>query len=213
MKTTLYLIRHGESEGNKLRTFLGHSDRDLTPLGYEQAEKVGAYLRDFPIDVIYSSDLSRAYHTALPTARAKGLEVICSRNLREIFAGEWENRPFAELKTKFADDYDVWLRDIGNARCTNGEAVAELAARILSELVRIVGENEGKSIAIFTHATPIRALKTLFDDGALADMASTPWVSNASVTHLTCEDGNFSVLAYGVDFFQGDSLTKLNKNV
>ena len=38
MKTKLYLIRHGQSQGNLLGLFLGHTDMDLTELGYRQAE-------------------------------------------------------------------------------------------------------------------------------------------------------------------------------
>lgn len=213
MKTTIYFIRHGESEGNYHKTFLGHTDLDLTPMGYVQAERTAAYLEGQPIDVIYSSDLMRAYHTAVPTARAKGMEIIKSRALREIFAGKWEGRLFEEIKSEFEADYAVWLNDIGNARCTEGETVAMLRDRILAEVERIVKENEGRSIAIFTHATPIRILKTVWDDKPLSMMAQTPWVSNASVTRAEYENGVFRVLDYGLDFFQGDCVTRFSKNV
>lgn len=213
MKTTIYLIRHGESEGNRQKTFLGHTDLDLTDLGRIQAERTAEYLREIPLDVIYSSDLMRAYHTALPTARVKGLEIHPSRELREIYAGEWEGRAFEAIKTEFAADYHVWLTDIGNAHCTKGESVEMLRDRILSEIKRIAKENEGRSIAVFTHATPIRVVKTVWDGKPLSEMAQTPWASNASVTRVEYENGEFLVCDYGVDFFQGDYSTRLSKNV
>ena len=63
--TLIYIIRHGESLGNKNRKFLGHTDLDLTDLGYAQALKTAECLASVPFDRIYSSDLIRAYNTAL----------------------------------------------------------------------------------------------------------------------------------------------------
>ena len=67
--TVFYLVMHGQSIGNALRTYLGHTNLDLSELGYEQAKITAEHLRNVPFDAIYSSDLLRAYHTALPTAR------------------------------------------------------------------------------------------------------------------------------------------------
>ena len=76
--THVYFIRHGQSEGNLKHLFLGHTDLDLTDLGRKQAERVGDFFKDIHVDAIYSSDLLRAYHTACPVAKAKGLEIIKS---------------------------------------------------------------------------------------------------------------------------------------
>ena len=67
-KTRLYMIRHGQSEGNLKNLFLGHTDMDLTELGHLQAEMAAEYLATVPVDVIYASDLKRAFHTALHTS-------------------------------------------------------------------------------------------------------------------------------------------------
>ena len=76
--TKLILIRHGESLGNAVRKLLGHTDLDLSPLGYQQAEAAAVALKDERIDAIYSSDLLRAYNTAVPHARLRGIDVIPS---------------------------------------------------------------------------------------------------------------------------------------
>ena len=60
MKTKIYIIRHGHSLGNLTRTFLGHVDLDLSDLGYKQADCTADALKNEKIDIIYSSDLSRA---------------------------------------------------------------------------------------------------------------------------------------------------------
>ena len=80
-KTLLYFIRHGESEANERDAFIGHTDLDLTRLGHQQAQMAAEYLRAIPADVIYASDLKRAYNTAMHTAEIKGMNVIKNENL------------------------------------------------------------------------------------------------------------------------------------
>ena len=55
-KTKIMLIRHGESLANAKGVYLGHTDWDLSELGYQQAEVVGKYLENEKIDIIYSSE-------------------------------------------------------------------------------------------------------------------------------------------------------------
>ncbi len=212
--THIYIIRHGQSEGNLRGAFLGHTDLDLTELGHRQAELTADYLDNIHIDAIYSSDLLRAYNTGRHTADRKGLPIIKSEKLREIFAGEWENKTFDVLEREYYDDFTVtWKNDIGHARCTGGESVEELQNRFVPEVKRIAKENEGKTIAIFTHATPIRTLKAAIDGLSLDEMKTVPWAGNASVTHVVLEDGKFSVLEYGVNHFLNDLATVLPKKV
>ena len=214
MKVThIYFIRHGESEGNKRNSFLGHTDLDITEKGHVQAEKTAEFLQDIHADVIYSSDLKRAYNTGLHTAKKKGMEIIKNENLREIFAGEWENRLFEDLIVEYEEDFRIWRENIGWARCTGGESVEELQERFVSEVKKIAKENEGKTIFIFTHATPLRVLKAALDGLTLDEIQSVPWASNASVTHVVCEGDGFRIVDYSIDHFMGDVATFLPKNV
>lgn len=201
--THVYFIRHGQSEGNLNHLFLGHTDLDLTDLGRKQAERVGHFFKDIHVDAIYSSDLLRAYHTACPVAKAKGLEIIKSEKLREIFAGDWEGGVWAEIhKTPMGE---VWWSDTGNARPVGGESVAELQERVLAEVSRIAKENEGKTVCIFTHFTPIYALRTAWEKASLSEMKNMPKPANASVTHAIYENGEFSELVeYARNDFLGD---------
>lgn len=92
MKTTIYLVRHGQSVGNLRDQFIGHTDVELTDLGRQQAEMTAWYLKGIPADHIYSSDLTRAYETACTTAKVKNMPVIKSTGLREINGGQWEEK-------------------------------------------------------------------------------------------------------------------------
>ena len=101
--TRLIITRHGQSIANAECRFAGHSDFDLSPIGHTQAALAAEYIsKTFKIDCIYSSDLLRAYNTALPTAKALGLEVIKTQELREIYVGKWEGHTTDEIAEKIA---------------------------------------------------------------------------------------------------------------
>ena len=211
--TRFIMIRHGFSVANKEKKFAGHSDFPLTDLGRLQAEKCAEALKDEHIDAIYASDLSRAFGTAEAVARVKGMEIVPTCGLREIYAGEWEGLLFDELCVKFADAYAVWRTDIGRAQCTGGERVRELSDRVLGTLREIAAENEGKTVCIATHATPIRAVCTSSAGLDAEEMAKIPWVSNASINVFELEDGIFRAVAVDQTAHLGDLSTKLPSNV
>ena len=98
MKTTVIMVRHGESESNKENIFTGQMNTELTELGLRQAELAAEALKNVHIDRIYASDLTRAYNTGLPIAKSHGLMIEKNENLREIFAGDWEGLGFDEIK-------------------------------------------------------------------------------------------------------------------
>ncbi len=213
MKTTIYLIRHGQSLGNLRDQFIGHTDIELTDLGRRQAELTAGYLQNIPADRIYSSDLSRAYETACVTAKVKNMPVTQSPALREIDAGRWEEKTFTELRRDFAQDFSLWCNDFGNARCTGGESILELQSRFVGEVQRIAEENPGKSIMIFCHATTLRVFRAHCDGAAPEDMGAIPWASNASVTHAEYENGTFHLIEYSIDHFMGALTTALPGDV
>lgn len=208
-KTKIYLIRHGESEGNLKNVFLGFTDLDLTELGHRQAEKSAEYLKALPVSAIYSSDLIRAYHTALHTAEKCGLEVRRHRGLREIFAGEWEGKPFQDLVEKYPDSFGVWFHDFYQSRCAGGESVSELQERVTCALREIAEENKGKTVFVFTHATPIRVFCAAAQNLMGQEVNAFPWPSNASVSCVEYEEGTFRLIDYSLDHFMGDMVTRL----
>lgn len=200
MATELLLIRHGQSEGNIRQLFYGHTDGPLTPLGQRQAELTGKYLKDEKIDLLYSSDLIRAHDTAAATAERKGMPIISDCALREINAGEWEGRPFDELFTAYPKSYaDVWLNDIGNSKADGGESVADLQNRVVSFILGEAAKHDGKTLAFFSHGTPIRAFFALAYGFSLSRMKDLPWPTNASVSRASFDKGCLTVRDYSFD--------------
>lgn len=211
--TKLLLIRHGESEANNQGFFAGQYDAVLMPKGVEQAEKTARYIVEKYAPVkVYASDLKRAYDTAIPIVKLVGTDIITEHGVREIYAGKWQKMPFDELEKIYTDEYNVWLNDIGNACCSGGESVKELSKRVMTSLTAIAKENYGETIAVVTHATPIRAAQTIIQYGDIGYMKNVPWVSNGSVTVLEY-NGEWRCISVSEDNHLGTDKTVFPANV
>lgn len=214
MACNVIFVRHGQSEGNLLRVFLGHTDRNLTQLGEIQAKKTAEFLKDRKIDRIYSSDLKRAFNTAKPLADLKGIDIIKTEELREIFAGYWENISINDIKEKYVQSYNTWMSNIGRARLDGGESVIELQERIKNEVMRIVSENDNKTIVIFTHATPIRTFFSYINGKNVDEIKNLIWPTNASVSEAVfLDNGDIKELYYARDDFLSDIISHLPKDL
>lgn len=214
MTTTLIIVRHGESNANGSGFFAGQLDIDLSQRGLQQAELTAQYIREhYHVDAVYSSDLQRAYHTALPIAKSCKTEIIQLPQLREIFAGEWQGVSFDELQTRYSDTYSVWLNDIGRAYPVNGESVEALSERIWAQVQEIAQKEQNKTVVIVTHATPIRALLCRVEGRPLADMKDVGWVSNASASIIRVEADRWRLEQKSVDVHLADLKTRFPANV
>ena len=80
----LLLVRHGTTELNSARKFIGHNDAELNAVGYMQVERLRDRLESERIDKIYSSDLKRTLITAQTIASGRQLDVVACPELREI---------------------------------------------------------------------------------------------------------------------------------
>lgn len=212
--TTLYFIRHGESISNLITQFAGSLDMPLTEKGKRQALATASFLKSVPFNVVYASDLSRAYGTGLAVAESHDIPIQSTPQLREIFAGDWEGKTYDRLEREYADSYGVWRTQIGLAQCPGGESVAQLQARINACVQGIVARHSGETVCIATHATPIRVMECIWTDTPLSQMHTIPWVSNASVTIAVYDDaGKGSLIHRDLHNHLGDLHTVLAKNV
>ena len=211
--TRLIITRHGQSIANAERRFAGHSDFDLSEIGQQQAELVADYIcQNEKIDVIYSSDLKRAFNTALPTATRLGMDIIPTTALREIFAGEWEALTTDEIAETYTADFDVWKNQYAKSRCTGGESTAEVYARAIATVADIAGKHDGKTVLVSTHATLVRALSA-YALGLSADQAGDiSFTHNASINIFTYEDGRLLPEKLNIIEHLGDNVTGVHKS-
>ena len=196
--TKLIIVRHGQSLGNLTATFLGHTDLDLSDLGYKQAAATAEHLKNEKIDTIYSSDLKRAANTAIPHAKIRDLDVIYSQNLREMYVGEWENRTKEDIINIWGREMfeKQWFDNFGLFTFPGGENTIDSGKRFLDEVLRISSENIGKTVLIAAHAGVIRSFWSIISNIDPKDIASSlPFPSNAS---------------YSIAYFDGEKLIPEN---
>jgi probable phosphoglycerate mutase len=190
--TRVLLIRHGQSEGNAERRFGGHTPTPLSALGRRQAEATAHALKSESITAIYSSDLLRAVETASPLAAALNLEIKQSNAFRERSVGHMENLTFEEAAQKFPEEYAALLRRDFEHVLSGGESYRQLLDRAAHALDRAIAENQGGTVALFSHTGTICIL-ALHLMGALDAPTLRPvWLATAN-----CGISRFTLRADG----------------
>jgi len=132
----------------------------LNSNGRRQAEQLAHRMAQFPIRAIYTSPLERAVETAEPIANRLKVPLHRSNELGEVQFGEWEGRTIREL-----DESEEWRRYNAfrsGVRVPGGELMIETQARMMNKLECLSRQHEDQSIALVSHADPIRAVLALF---------------------------------------------------
>ena len=112
----LVLLRHGESEWNKLNLFTGWTDVELSEKGMAEAKQAGVVLKEagYDFDICYTSYLKRAIHTlqfALDSMDRAWLPVVKSWKLNERHYGALQGLNKAETAAKYGEDQvKIWRR-------------------------------------------------------------------------------------------------------
>ena len=212
--TKMIFVRHGQSEANLGGIFAGQADVPLTALGRRQAQELKGYiLRTYAVDAVCASDLQRAADTVRPVAEALRLPLCLEEALREIDGGAWDGMPVEEIARVYPSDYALWRADIGRARCTGGESMAELQARAVAAAERIAARYAGKTVLVGTHAGFLRAMQCYWQGIPLGGMQGVGWLPNASVTEVEYGCGAPKIVRLGeVGFLAGD-VTRLSADI
>lgn len=199
MKTRFIVVRHGEAEGNIFRIFHGQHDSVLTEDGHIQAERAAQFLRDYKIDHIYSSGLSRTYSTAQHIAKVKNLKIREKEGLREIYGGKWENVPWSDLPDLYPEAYAHWENDISLAQLPDGESVVQMFSRVKVAFDELAKEHPDETVCVVTHGTVIRAMLCLWRNRPISEMQSMPWFDNASITIVDYFDDKYELVEEGIN--------------
>ena len=186
--TRIYLIRHCEAQGNKNRVFHGHYDSEITENGMCQLKLLSERFKDIPYDVIYSSDLQRAYKTAEAANKYRMLPIIKRKELREIFGGEWEDLDFVNIAKKFPAEFEMWTNDPKSFKMPGGESYFDFYNRIKAAMDTIIKENKGKTAVVVTHGTVIKLYLTYASGLKLEDSEKIEWCDNTAVSVIDYDD-------------------------
>ena len=196
--TRLYLVRHGQSDGNAEGRFGGHSPTPLSDLGVKQAELTARALAKEKIHAIYSSDLHRAVQTAEPLAKILDLPIITTAAFRERKVGVLEGLTFDESRAAHPKDYYALVNRSVHHVITEGESYRQLLRRATKALHEVIRTHQGENIVIFSHTGAICFL-TLYLIGAInRKTKTTPWLvtSNCGINRFEIRNRqNIRVLA------------------
>lgn len=207
--TRVLVIRHAEALGNVNHTFQGHTDAPLTERGKKQLKKLAARcLKEFPLDVIYTSDLIRAYETGLAAAAGRDIPVIQCPGLREIDGGEWEGKSWDELPARYPEVWDNWANHPERVVMPGGESMTHLRERITRTILSLAAENDGRFIGIASHGGAIRAFLSAAYGYELADINRVGWSDNTALSELIVTDGQMQV-CYSGDAAHLDGLSTM----
>lgn len=157
MKTTVFLIRHGETPWNVLGKFQGSNDIALSEKGIVQAHQLKERFKS-TFDFIYSSPLVRAYETAKILASVNEKEALIAKDLREINFGEWEGLSLKEIQETYQEAFKLWKTDKVNAPLCGGDTSLKLASIRAKEcILEIINKHKGDTIAIVAHGGILKA--------------------------------------------------------
>ena len=154
----LYIVRHGETQWNAESRAQGSMNVQLTENGINQARSLANRIQHYPIDVIYSSDLDRAYETAKIIGKKINLEVNILNELREMSFGKWEGLTMAEIQQKYRDHYIVWRSTPHQAKIPDGEKLLDVQTRSLKAVHQLLKRHKDQNILIVSHGVTIKSM-------------------------------------------------------
>jgi 2,3-bisphosphoglycerate-dependent phosphoglycerate mutase len=165
MDNVLVLVRHGESEWNKLNLFTGWKDPGLSEKGVEEARTAGRLLKaeGYKFDVAYTSALSRAQQTLdimLQELGQTGLETHEDQKLNERDYGDLSGLNKDEARKKWGEkQVHIWRRSF-DVPPPGGESLKDTAARVLPYYdAKILPElKAGRNVLVSAHGNSLRAL-------------------------------------------------------
>ena len=149
----LYLVRHGESEGNVKRIFCGHTDVDLTENGRLQAQNMAKIFEDINIEKIYSSPLIRAYNTANENSKLKNIQIETHDFLKERYFGDFEGLTWEEVEIKYPEEAKKCIEQNFMYNYINGETFDDVINRVSKFL-----ENIADNSVIVAHGVLIHSI-------------------------------------------------------
>lgn len=178
--TTMLLIRHATTAatGRKLG---GRTQASLDDNGKAQAAACAKRLAGVPLKAIYASPLPRTMETAAAVAQPHHLDVTQAEGMIEVDYGRWTDRALGHVRnTKL---WPVIQATPSKVVFPDGEGIAAMQHRALTEIERIVSSHRSGTVAVVSHADVIKAAVAGLI-GMPLDLFQRLHVAPASVTVL-----------------------------
>jgi broad specificity phosphatase PhoE len=196
LKKTIYIIRHGETDLNKLGIVQGRGmDSELNEKGREQAEAFYRAYKHIPFDKIYTSTLRRTHQTVrkfidsnIPWTQYPGLD--------ELGWGIHEGKESTEqIRSDFETITQNWRAGELHHKFERGESPLEVKERQLIVLEKLIEENSDKNILICMHGRAMRLFLCLLSNKPLTEMDTFPH-SNTTLYKVEYDGKEFHILDF-----------------
>jgi ribonuclease H / adenosylcobalamin/alpha-ribazole phosphatase len=184
----IFLVRHGEAADNQKMRYLGTRDQPLTEKGTHQASQAAAALSQLPIEMVISSPLHRAAHTAALIRDACGVELRLDSRLKEGSFGSWEGLTRSEVMKLGDRDAALLAKWESDPSCAppGGESIENIQKRMILLAEDLTSEFANASIVLVSHVGPIKAL-----------LAAVLEIPLPATRRLFLDPGSISVVEWG----------------
>ena len=205
MKNIL-LIRHGQSEWNKLNLFTGFKNIELSEQGIEEANKAGQNFKnlDIKFNIVFTSELKRAQETAKIILQNLDQwdflnnegKIISNINLNERDYGDLTGLNKKETAEKFGEEQvHKWRRGYSD-QPPNGESLEDVVRRVtkyFEEVIKpAIQSDENNNILIAAHGNSLRALLIVMNIYEPNNINSVE-LSTGVPIHVILKDNKFSI--------------------
>lgn len=182
--TTVCLVRHGETDWNRIGRLQGHEDIELNEAGEKQARQCGIYLARESWDVIITSSLKRARKTAeIIEQHVKPTMLYEIDELRERNYGAASGLTNEEVAARHPD-----------GKVPGREERADLTHRSMHAIDRIIQHHTGQKVIVVSHGAVINAILASLSNGVIGTGKTI--LENACINRLTYDSGTWEVVVY-----------------
>lgn len=199
MQGKLILIRHQESEWNKLGRWTGHRDIHLTPLGFDRSNKFGLYIKDLNISI----------HKAFASMQVRSIETLsCILNTCELYdiptkhAVELDERDYGdytgnnkwEMEKELGEEDFLKIRRSWNYIPPNGESLEKVYSRVVpyfqKEILPLI--NNGENVLVVGHGNSLRSLLKYIENISDEKIANTEFDFDEVIIYDLDESGKYT---------------------
>ena len=194
--TTLFVVRHGETEWNRQGLLQGHLDSPLSELGVNQANALSEHFSKCKWDLIVSSDLNRAVRTSEIIKGASGQKILTDSRLRERELGVAQGLTLKDFAEKYPEESSKFSDGCEDYVIPGGESISQRYNRSIACIREYAELYKGRNIIIVTHGGVLDGVFRFATKMPLSQ-PRTFSLFNASVNTIQIQDDLWNIVTWG----------------
>lgn len=183
MTTRIHLIRHGATDSNRQRRYMGRSEEPLCSDGRLQARRLALRLAAMRLHALYCSPLRRARETAEIIGQPHALRPEVVADFNELDLSRWAGLTAEQIEQRDGEAWATWCEAPERLRLPGIEAFEDLRRRVRRGLESMLRRHPDGSIAVVTHDGVVRIAVLESLAGGIAAYRAIP-IDNTGLTTL-----------------------------